>query len=224
MKSVKLGFGAKAALAAGSMVALLLVIPVTTSLGQGVRENVVDSWQGRYDHLTGQYYIRFLLSNGESQDIRLTGFPQKDLTHRGPGEFWTTPKDVLAVIRAAYHQEPNQLEQDLGTRANVADRLSPFPGRPAAYSAAFLNALTRRHFNPRVVGGPNIPPGVLDWNTIPDGVLQIDTLADSNTLHQLKPGQMPPALESWLAHQVRARRARPTPISTKPRATIMTTR
>ncbi len=224
MKTIKWGFGAKAGVAAGSMVALLMFIPVTTSLGQGIHENIVLGWRGRYDLQSGQYYLRFLLSGGGSQDIRLTSFPKQDLVHRGRGEFWTTRLDALAPIRVAFHENPHAVEQDLGTRANVADRISPFPGRPAAYDASLLEAMTRMHFNPREVGGPNIPPGAIDWHRLPDGVLQIDTLADSNTLHQIYPGAMPIPLKFLMAHQVRVRVDRPTPISTRPTATIITTK
>lgn len=224
MKTIKWGFGAKATVAAGGMVALMMFIPVTTSLGQGIHENILLGWQGRYDHLTGQYYLRFLISGGGSQDIRLTSFPKKDLVHRGAGEFWTTRPDALGAIRAAFRENPHAVEQDLGTRANVADRISPFPGRPAAYDASFLEAMTRMHFNSKEVGGPNIPPGAIDWHRLPEGVLQIDTLADSNTLHQLYPGETPVPLQVLMARQVRVRADRPTPISTRPTATIMTTK
>lgn len=198
----KLGWGAKVGLTAAGMVTMLLFIPIRTSLGQGIHENVLVGWQGRYDRYSHQYYLRFLISGGQRTDVPLrAGFSPRLLTHRGAGEFWLTDRNSLPVLKAAYRQDPRDIEQDLGTRANVADPASPFPGRPVAYSATFLQALTRMHFNPRQVGGPNIPPGRVPWSQLPAGVLQIDTRADNNTLRQLRPQQTPKPLQSLWARR-----------------------
>lgn len=180
---------------AGGMVAVLMFVPVRTSLGQGIHENIVTGWVGRYDHLSHQYFCRIETQNGVELDIPIPRLPSKLFINRGAGEFWTTGSDQVSVLRAAFHAHPHMLEEDLGTRANVADRLSPFPGRPVAYRQSFLESLSRRHFNPRVVGGPNIPPTTRVWGSLPDGLLQIDTRADNNTLVQLRPGEVPAPLE-----------------------------
>ncbi len=193
---VKLSWGAKASVVAGGMVLSLLFVPVTTSLGQGIHENILVGWEGRYDQFSHQYYCRFLMSGGTSLDVRAAGFSPRLLVHRGHGEFWTTALDPLPVIEAAQRTNPTAVEEDLGTRANVADPLSPFPGRPVAYSAAFLQALSKMEWNPEAVGGPNIPPHRVPVNRLTNGVLQIDTRPDNNTLKQLMPGQTPLSLRA----------------------------
>ena len=195
--SIRLSWGVKVGMTAAGMVAMLMFVPVRTSLGQGIHENIVTGWVGRYDHLSHQYFCRIETQNGVELDIPIPRLPSKLLTNRGHGEFWTTGSDKVRVLTAAFHAHPHMLEEDLGTRANVADRLSPFPGRPVAYRQSFLESLSRLHFNPRRVGGPNIPPTTRHWGPLTDGLLQIDTRADNNTLVQLRPGEVPAPLEVW---------------------------
>lgn len=207
------GWGMKVSLMAAAMVAALFVVPVPTTLQQGTRENVIQGFQGRYDHLSGQYYVRFTLTRGW-EDMRLPqGFPQRWLTHRPSGEFWSTAPDDVAVLLWAHRVQPRQLCQALGTWDNVAEPGHPFPGRPVAFSASLLKKLSRLHWNPDVVGGPDIPPD-LDFPV--SGVLQIDTAPDNNRLVQLPPGAMPAPLKAMLVnerHDFAASGQRPSPLS-----------
>lgn len=191
---IHIGWTARVFLAASLMVLAMMFVPLTTSLGQGIQEDVVTGWVGRYDHDTGAIYCRIELLGGGYHDIVITDMPRRDFAHRGSGEFWTTPDDMLAIIRRAYILHPRAVEQDLGTRDNVERPSTPFPGNPVAYSTPFLRSLARHHWNPMAFGGPDIPPGSVPWATLSHGNLPIDTLGDMNTLHQCDPGRVPPSL------------------------------
>ena len=189
---LKWGWGAKIGLISAGLVSSLMLMPIPTSLHEGVPEQVVVWWTGIYDHFTGQYDCRFLLTQGFS-DVPIHRFPQRWLTSRGKGEFWHTPHDSPQLLMLAYRQNPAGVEQQLGTRDNVAGWLNPFPGAPVAYAAPILRAMAKDGWNPRAAGGPDIPPRLAAAGSEP---LQIDTQSNGTALLQLKPGQRPLALPS----------------------------
>lgn len=192
-----LGWGTKVLLIPLGLVAALLLVPVPTSLGDGTQENIVQSWQGRYDMLTHQYYCRFWLENGAPEDVASTPFPKRRLVFTEGAEFRATALDLPGVVERAYRLHPLLVEQDLGTHNNVAGFLRPFPGRPVAFSEMLVKALAQKGWNPKSVGGPNIPPSS-DWRRMNGQSLQIDTLTDNNVLRQLYPRQMPLPLPALL--------------------------
>lgn len=192
---LKLGWAAQVGLVAGGLLLAALVVPVPTSLGQGISENVLVGWEGRYDHLSDQYYCRFLMQGGSVEDVRMTAFPRSWIIYRGPWEFWTTAQDLLGVLKLAYQENPHAVEEDLGTRNNVARPATPFPGSPVAYSEGLLKAMAHKRFNPCSVGGPDIPPGSVLDHRLFRKKLQIDTSTDNNTLRQCQVREMPAPLK-----------------------------
>lgn len=188
-------WGARVLIVPAGMVVALLFVPVPTSLGDGTAENVLTGWQGIYDQMSHQYSCRFLLQGGGYHDVLSTSFPQSWLVSRR-GEFLVTRSDLPGIMSHAAVRHPREVEQNLGTFNNVSAVLRPFPGEPVAFSAALLQSLARQHWNPRSVGGPNIPP-TSDAETI----LQIDTRVDNDRLVQLSPGAMPRPLRALIRHR-----------------------
>ncbi len=174
-----------------ALVLMVIVIPMRTSLGQGVREFRVISWQEEYQTDTGHFYLRINGAASPPIRIALAKTPLKNFSdHRGLT--WFTPSDMPSVIHRAFIMHPHQVESALGTRHNVFAIGAMFPRQPVAYTPQFLWRLAELHLNPRVWGGPNVPP-----NGQQTRVLQIDTRADANTLLQCQPGEMPPELKAW---------------------------
>lgn len=188
---LKWGWGTKIGVISACLVSSLMVMPMPTSLHEGISEQVVVGWEGVYDHVTGQYECRFLLTQG-FVDVPIRQFPQKWLTSKGRGEFWHTSHDVPELLVLAHRQNAAGVEQQLGTRDNVAGWLNPFPGAPVAYADPMLRAMAHAEWNPRLAGGPDIPPrSIASAHAEP---LQIDTRSNGAGLLQLKPGQRPVSL------------------------------
>ncbi|MCF8565344.1 hypothetical protein LLE49_11510 [Alicyclobacillus tolerans] len=177
-----------------ALAGLAYVFPMRTSLGQGITENVLTAWVGTYDPANHIYELKMEYGDGTSTDIPMAALPMSDFTNRSSSRLWYTQNDLTAALERAHQQSPSGLEQQLGTHANVAAFGRPFSGSPVAYSTEFLKVLQSKGINPKQFGGPDIPPGTVDYAKLPDGILHIDTLADGNTIHQLLPGQIPPLL------------------------------
>ncbi len=188
---LKWGWGAKMGVISAGLVSILMLRPMPTSLHEGISEQVVVGWEGVYDHVTGQYVCRFLLTQGFA-DVPIRDFPRQWLTRKGRGEFWHTAHDVPELLMLAHRQNPAGIEQQLGTRDNVAGWLNPFPGAPVAYADPMLRAIAQSDWNPRLAGGPDIPPQLAGM--VHAELLQIDTQSNGAGLWQLKPGQRPVAL------------------------------
>ncbi len=176
-----------------ALVLLVIAIPMRTSLGQGIEEFQVVNWQGEYQVDTGHFFLR--VNGAASAPIRIptASMPIRYFTqHRGLT--WFTEPNLPAVMQKAFATHPRQVESALGTHDNVFTMRAVFPRQPVAYTAGFLRALKGMGINPKVWGGPDVPPrGV----PIHDRILQIDTRPDVDTLVQCAPGAMPPELQAW---------------------------
>lgn len=172
---------------------LMLFVPIPTSLGDGTDENVLTGWQGFYDRFSHRSFCRFWFKGGNYHDVGATPFFRRWLSVHDSSEFLATPLDVPGVILHAYGRHPRAVEQNLGTYNNVQILGRPFPASPVAYSAGLMRSLSRRKWNPKNAGGPNIPPGW--WYS---HRLQIDTRRNNNSLIQLLPQEMPrPLKQEW---------------------------
>lgn len=183
----------------GAAVALLflaMLVPLTGSLGQGIRENVVVGFQGVYQPNNHQYKLRVEYSDKTYHEIAMNKLPQSEfITHTRSGDVLTKMDDA-AALRAAKQADAKALEEHLGTRNNVPGFMHPFSGKPVGYSTQFLRGLTKNKINPKLYGGPNIVPGSVPYKKLPGGVLHVDTLSHGNTLTQCHPGETPPQLSA----------------------------
>ena len=191
---MKLEWGARVLGAAALLAGLMVIIPVPTSLGDGTPERILTGWQGGYRPDTGETFCRFVFQNGGYEDIPAAVPRSAFKASRSRTVWWTAP-DLPGVLHEAARQHPHRVERVLGTWDNVAGPLHPFPGRPVAYSAPLIQAMAQHRFNPRSVGGPDIPPGSVGKEILASGLLQIDTRSDNNRLRQLMPGGRPALLK-----------------------------
>lgn len=195
----RLSWTAQVFILSGALVALMLVYPLTTSVGQNIAENDISGWVGSYEVPDHTFHFHFLYSGGAPSDTHIGSLPLSDFTDRS-GPVWKTKEGLLAVLEAMHASHPHQLERELGTLGNVPGFLSPFSGNPVAYSTKFLKALAALRVNPDRFGGPDIPPGSVPYAKLTGGLLQIDTLANGNTFKQCQPGEMPPELSALIRH------------------------
>jgi hypothetical protein len=177
---------------------LLLVgaymVPMQTSLGQGVSEHVVIGWRGAYRPVSHRTTFELLYNNGTYANITLGTENPADFSQHVSATEWVTPTDSVQSIRWAEQANPSELSYLLGTSNNAPRPFHPFAESPVAYSAALLRDLQKNNVNPKEFGGPNIVPGSVPIASLPSGELQIDTTAGGNKLAQCQPGQTPAAL------------------------------
>lgn len=182
----------------GAVLILILVslFPMSTSIGQGINEGIINGFEGVYDPVDHLYNLRFLYQDGSYVDIPMNSLPVADYSNHSQQSLWVTPLDYIPALQAGYQKDPNQVRDQLGTRNNVASFGHPFPGKPIAYTVTFLKAISAEQMNPKEFGGPNIPPGSVPYNKLSGGMLQIDTQSNANTIVQVQPGMTPPVLQS----------------------------
>lgn len=179
-----------------ALVLLVIAMPMRTSLGQGIEEFKVLNWQGEYQVDTGHFFLRVNGAASAPIRIRIPSMPTRDFTQH-QALTWFTKPNLPSVMQKAFETHPQQVESALGTHDNVFTMHAVFPRQPVAYTAGFLRALKRMGVNPKVWGGPDVPPRGL---AIHDTILQIDTRPDADTLVQCGPGVMPPELQVWRTH------------------------
>lgn len=182
----------------GAVVILVLIMlfPMSTSLGQGINEGIVNGFEGVYDPGDQLYNLRFLYQGGAYVDVPMNKLPAADFTNHSQQGQWTTSLNYLPALQAGYQRDPNQVRAELGTRNNVATFANPWPGKPIGYTVQFLKGLSAQNINPMQFGGPNIPPGSVPYSKLSGGVLQIDTASNGNTIIQTKTGMVPEVLQS----------------------------
>lgn len=186
-------FGAAALLLLGSY-----AVPMRASLGQGISEHIVDGWQATLNPKTGEETLQILHDHEIPAEIRLQGLPASNFTQTSPDGMRKTAVNQLDAIKLAYQQSPQQIEIVLGTYKNAPGVFHPFSSQPIAYSKTFLNNLSKMNVNPKVFGGPDIPPNTVAVAKLSSGILQIDTKANGNTIVQCQPGQKPQQLVQLL--------------------------
>jgi hypothetical protein len=180
-----------------ALVAALACVPMPTSLGDGTPEIVVAGWHGAYDARTGRYYCSWRVNGGEQRNLAIPAFPKGWLHRPSQGTWYSTKSDLPAIMRGAYRVDPQAVEEMWGTHNNVAGFFHPFPARPVALSPALLAHMAVMRFNPRAVGGPDIPPGSYPAPLLSQPA-QMDTGPDNNQLEQLHPGEVPRPLKTAL--------------------------
>lgn len=198
---LKKGMSRMGSTTAAIVVALILAIgaylfPMRTSLGQGIDERVAVGWEGVLDPSTNQEFYRMTFQDGSYLEYPVQGLSHSLFSGRTQDGRLTTKLNVVDVIVTAYKQNPKGVEQTLGTYHNVPSLLHPFNEEPVAYTASLLGDVAHAGFNLSLVGGPNIPPGIVQTLHLGNGVLHIDTASDGNTLAQCQPGQRPSVLTS----------------------------
>ncbi len=176
------------------LLVLMVIFPLTTSLGQGVNENIITGFEGVYVVQSHQYYARFFYEGGSQEEIPIRTLSAIVLTKHSSSALWYTVLDNPVVLMAAYQENAQQLERVLGTYYNAPGIAAPFPRSPVGYASLFLQVLATKKVNPATYGGPDIPPGSVPYRKLGNGVLHVDTLQDGNTITQCKPGQIPPQL------------------------------
>lgn len=183
----------------GVAVLLLLgayIVPMKTSIGQGVEERTAVGWQAVLSQQTHKEFYRMNFADGSFLQFAITGIPQNLFQSKTKDGYLGTTEDLPVVIDAAYRQNPTHLERTLGTYHNAPSLFHPFSEVPIAYSTNFLKVLAQKSINLKAYGGPDISPGSVDLSKLPGGVLHIDTKANDNTLVQCAPGQTPYTLNA----------------------------
>lgn len=175
------------------MLVLSFVIPMRSSLAQGIDENVAVSWQGVIVSGSNTEYYRMNYSDGHFLEVPIHGLPVTMFTETLPDGSKATKANLESVMLVAYKVNPQGLDKTLGTYGNVPAPFRPFSEYPIAYSSKLVNVLANENINPADFGGPDIPPGSITAKKLSGGVLQIDTKRNQNTLIQCKPGQSPPS-------------------------------
>ncbi|KYP80011.1 hypothetical protein [Ferroacidibacillus organovorans] len=183
------------------IVAALLLIatmfyPVSTSLGQGINENVISRFAGVYNISSHQFVLAFYNQNTEQGEVPIAPLPLSLFHASAIPNQRVTQDDLPALLTDAMQTNATLLEQELGTNYNAPGFLAPFPHSPVAYTVSFLKDLAKQKMNLAAFGGPNIPPGSVPYGKLPGGVLHIDTKADGNVIAQCQPGQTPPVLKA----------------------------
>ncbi len=173
---------------------MMVIFPLTTSLGQGVNENVITGFVGVYVVGSHQYYARFYYQGGSEEEIPIRSLNAKSFVRRSSSSMWFTVMDNPIALSAAYQQNSRQLQRVLGTYYNAPGIAAPFPRSPVGYAGHFLQVMAVQKINPATYGGPDIPPGSVPYRKLENGVLHVDTLQDGNTIAQCQPGQIPPQL------------------------------
>ncbi|KUO96276.1 hypothetical protein [Ferroacidibacillus organovorans] len=180
--------------------ALLLVAtmfyPISTSLGQGVNENVISRFAGVYNQSSHLFVLAFYNQNTEQGEVPLSPLPLSLFHPSSVPNQMVTQNDLPVLLTDAMQSHATLLEQELGTHYNAPGFLAPFPHSPVAYTVTFLKDLAKQKINLAAFGGPNIPPGSVPYQKLPGGVLHIDTKADGNVIAQCQPGQTPPVLKA----------------------------
>lgn len=176
------------------LLAAAYVIPLTSSLGQGVDEHIVTSWQAGLDKVSGQEML-IINHNGEApSDIPIHGLSKQLFTTTSSDGMILTALNQVPILMDAYRQAPQAVEEQFGTNHNAPKLFHPYSNEPIAYSTGFLKTLSKLNLNPDQFGGPNIPPNTYSYSSLPAGDLQIDTRANGNTIVQCQPGQTPQTL------------------------------
>lgn len=171
-----------------------LIVPMRTSLGQGIDERVLMGWYGVYNIDTGKYYFRVSFADGSYKETAMKPIDKHYFTHKTDNNTLMTNENLLPVIEAAYAADNRAVATDLGTYNNAPGFLHPFSDEPVAYDPNLVKAMASLNFNPKSVGGPDIPPGSVPLDRLNGGSLQIDTKANGNTIRQCHPGEIPPQL------------------------------
>lgn len=184
------------------VVALILLVgatlvPLRTSLGQGINEHVIDAWYGVYNLDTKTYQLRIVFDDGSQNEIQMNPIPQSDFVQKADSNTLLTKPNFVPAIQAAYKADSRVLQTVLGTYNNAPAVLHPFSDEPVAYSIGLLQAMAKAGFNPKSVGGPNIVPGSVPLSKLNGNALQIDTKADGNVIRQCQPGEVPLQLAQW---------------------------
>lgn len=180
--------------AASVLFVLCLIIPMTTSLAQGIHERKLLSWQG-VEHLkTGQISLVIKYEGDPNLDLPLTSVPKSWFSLSLSSDTAGTTIDSPAILGWLYKQNPGMVEGILGTNGNIASITNIFPHYPVAYTVSFLKQLAKEHINPDQFGGPDVKPGSVPYQQLSDGLLHVDTLADNNTLVQCSPNAIPQEL------------------------------
>ncbi len=168
-----------------------LIVPMRTSLGQGIDERVIDAWYGVYNIDTGKYYFHVSFADGSYRETPMNPIAKSYFVTKANNNTLMTQKNLIPVIEAAYAADKTAVQTDLGTYDNAPAVFHPFSNEPVAYSVGLLQAMTQAHFNPESVGGPDVPPGSVPLAKLGGGSLQIDTQVNGNTIRQCKPGEVP---------------------------------
>ncbi|KPV42138.1 hypothetical protein [Alicyclobacillus ferrooxydans] len=177
------------------------LVPMRSSLGQGINERVIDAWYGVYNLDTKTYQFRLVFNDGSQIEIPMKSIPQTDFVTKSDSTTMLTNPNIIPAIQAAYQADSKTLQTFLGTYNNAPAVLHPFSDAPVAYSVGVIQAMAKAGFNPKSVGGPNIVPGSVPVAKLNGGSLQIDTAADGNTITQCHPGQVPLQLAQWQISQ-----------------------
>lgn len=184
--------------AIGIAVILLIgayIVPMTTSLGQGVDEHVVTGWQAGMDRISGKEMLIVNHSGEAPSAVPIEGLPKSLFTIPKNDGTVLTPLNQVSILMDAYRQAPQAVEEQFGTHNNAPRLFHPFSNEPIAYSAGFLKTLSKLNLNPDTFGGPDIPPNVYSYTNLPSGQLQIDTRENANTILQCQPGEAPSVLK-----------------------------
>ncbi|QSO51867.1 hypothetical protein JZ785_24375 [Alicyclobacillus curvatus] len=168
-----------------------LIVPMRTSLGQGIDERVIDAWYGVYNIDTGKYYFHVSFGDGSYRETPMNPIAKSYFVTKTDNNTLMTEQNLIPVIEAAYAKDKIAVQTDLGTYNNAPGMFHPFSDEPVAYSVGLLKAMTDAHFNPKSVGGPDVAPGSVPLAKLGGASLQIDTQSNGNTIRQCKPGQVP---------------------------------
>lgn len=184
-------------------VAVLLLIgaymvPMRTSLAQGIEERTAVGWQAVMVPESHVQYYRMNFADGSFFQFKITGLQTNLFDTKSADGNLATAMNLPAVMQTAYRENPRNVERTLGTYRNVPSVLHPFSEEPIAYSAQLLQDLAKEHLNPSEFGGPNIPPGAVPVKKLEGAVLHIDTKSNNNTILQCKPGATPVTLKTLL--------------------------